>query len=171
MKSKAALLKLLHGIKHNPNMSALQLNVRKSGLKHNIHTLCRQTLDGNIHLSSLTVIVCEHGIIDSFESVDVLSSELASCKNGWNLKYICLQADNEEMWSNAIFDHYVAPLLSLNWFCHCRNTVMKPHDALVTTCISAINQGAVMKEITNCDVDEQVPSKASVIYLLLQNAI
>jgi hypothetical protein len=171
-------IKMLLGIKQNHGLQSLTLTLSNQE-KTTITQTCHQALDGNNSLLSLTLYICDnppYAVLDSFEH---LATELALCKNGWNMRTIFLKApdwkqrcDDSNKVPISTFDRFVAPLLSLNWFCDKKRKITQSRSsALVSRCILAINHAIVISQITNQTVVEQIPSKASVIYDILRNTM
>jgi hypothetical protein len=157
--------KLLHGIKHNSGMVCLELKLWEDRQQENIHALCQQALDGNRWLSSLSVCFDKGG--------NKLSTELAMCKNGWNLKTINIDLHTtncRDFPGDEIFDRLVVPLLALNWFSdYQKQSTSEISDLLMTPCIWACNQGVILNQVTNQPIVKQIPSKISVIYFILRS--
>jgi hypothetical protein len=170
--------KMLLGIKQNHGLQSLTLSLYRPG-KTTITQTCHQALDGNNSLLSLTLHFHSQASRTKLDSFEHLATELALCKNGWNMRTIFLKLSYwEESYddSNKVpissFDRFVAPLLSLNWFCDKKRKITQSRSsALVTRCILAINHAVVISQITNQTVAEQIPSKASLIYDILQNTM
>jgi hypothetical protein len=106
--------------------------------------------------------------------IDMLITELASCKNGWSMQYIHLSNSNGEFPPlNNVWDHLVAPLLSLNRFHHdmSRSDSSMMRLAHLSQTIYLVNNGNIVRNVSNQLVNNTIPSNASVIYDLLHNNV
>jgi hypothetical protein len=191
---------MLKGIKNNPKIMTFRLNMYRKKMQQNIQRLCCHALDGNTSLPRFFVYIDyydddEDDDRESIENanhsnnynnnnnnrvtapihpIDMLITVLASCKNGWSMQYIHLSKSNGELPPlNNVWDQLVAPLLSLNRFHHdtSRSDSSMMSVAHLSQTISLINNGEILRKVSNQPAYNTKPSNASVIYNLLCNNV
>jgi hypothetical protein len=179
---------LLNGIKCNPQLVTFRLNMYGKNMQQNIQNLCCYALDGNTSLSRLVVYIDydededddRESIDDSnnsritvpFRPLDMLFTEVASCKNGWNMQCIHVtKAYGVLPASNEIYEKSVAPILSLNRYLHEKLQSESMSVANLSQTIARVNNGELLRKVSNQPVNNTIPSNASVIYHLLRNNV